>query len=134
AVMAGAFTKGNAARLAEKLGRTATDGELYIAHFLGSSGAARLISLAASNPAMPAADAFPIAAQANPAIFNGAKGQSRSVADVYAVLVGRYDIARAGASGAFAAAQTGARKPAMRPQAASAPVAVLPAATASAAT
>jgi len=50
AAMAGAFTNGNAARLADKLGRPATDGELYIAHFLGSSGAAKLISTAASSP------------------------------------------------------------------------------------
>ena len=50
AVMAGAFTKANAAMLTDKLGRAPSEGELYIAHFLGAGGAARLISLAASNP------------------------------------------------------------------------------------
>ena len=48
--MAGAFTKGNASALSERLGRAPSEGELYIAHFLGAGGAARLIELAASNP------------------------------------------------------------------------------------
>ena len=44
ALMAGAFTKGNAAALSERLGRAPSEGELYIAHFLGAGGAARLIA------------------------------------------------------------------------------------------
>ena len=36
ALMAGAFTKLNAGKLAERLGRGPTEGELYIAHFLGA--------------------------------------------------------------------------------------------------
>src|SRR4029078_487647 len=43
AVMAGAFTRANAAKLTERLGRDPTEGELYVAHFLGSAGASRLI-------------------------------------------------------------------------------------------
>ena len=35
ALMAGAFTKANAGKLAARLGRGPTEGELYIAHFLG---------------------------------------------------------------------------------------------------
>ena len=58
AVMAGAFTKANATYLAQKLGREPSEGELYIAHFLGAGGAARLISQAASNPNATAATAF----------------------------------------------------------------------------
>jgi Transglycosylase SLT domain len=69
ALMAGAFTKGNASALSERLGRTPSEGELYIAHFLGVGGAARLIGLAGSNPNARAADYFPNAAQANPSIF-----------------------------------------------------------------
>ena len=38
--MAGAFTKANAAVLSERLGRTPSEGELYIAHMLGAGGAA----------------------------------------------------------------------------------------------
>src|ERR1700730_12927587 len=47
AVMAGAFTKANASALNERLGRSPSEGELYIAHFLGADGAGRLIALAA---------------------------------------------------------------------------------------
>jgi hypothetical protein len=69
ALMAGVFTKGNASALSERLGRAPREGELYIAHFLGVGGAARLIGLPGSNPNARAADYFPDAAQANPSIF-----------------------------------------------------------------
>lgn len=69
ALMAGAFAKSNAAALQGALGRAPTDGELYIAHFLGAEGATSLLSLAASAPNRPAASAFPAAAAANRAIF-----------------------------------------------------------------
>ena len=59
AVMAGAFTKANASALNERLGRSPSEGELYIAHFLGADGAGRLIALAATNPNAKAADFFP---------------------------------------------------------------------------
>jgi hypothetical protein len=57
--MAAAYTKENAGKLAGRLGRNATEGELYVAHFLGSNGAGRLISLAESRPAQRADEAFP---------------------------------------------------------------------------
>ena len=69
AAMAGAFTQANAALLSEKLGRSPSEGELYIAHFLGAGGAARLISAAASDPNASAASLFPVAAHANSSIF-----------------------------------------------------------------
>src|SRR5262249_60374856 len=78
-----------------KLGRVPSEGDLYVAHFMGASGAARLISLAASNPSASAASYFPNAARANPSIFYDRGGNPRSVAGVYAALVGRYDVARA---------------------------------------
>jgi Transglycosylase SLT domain len=95
AAMAGAFTQQNADRLQNKLGRQATDGELYIAHFLGAGGAGRLISRASTDPNAVAADAFPNAARANRSIFYDKQGNSRTVSQVYAALVGRYDVARA---------------------------------------
>lgn len=96
AVMAGAFTKANAAYLAQKLGRAPSEGELYIAHFLGAGGAARLISQAADNPNAPAAAAFGNAAKANPSIFYDRRtGAARSLAQVRDVLTARYDVARA---------------------------------------
>ena len=95
ATMAGAFTQTNAAQLAATIGRQPTEGELYIAHFLGSDGAAKLINAAASQPAASAAAIFPQAAAANPTIFMNRTGQPCSVSEVYATLTGRFAVARA---------------------------------------
>jgi hypothetical protein len=106
AVMAGAFTKANADSLTRKLGRQPSEGELYIAHFLGAGGAARLISLAASNPNSKATDYFPNAASANSSIFyDRASGAPRSLAQVRDVLTARYDVARSRPSDAVRTAQ-----------------------------
>ncbi len=94
AVMAGAFTKANATALSERLGRSPSEGELYIAHFLGAGGGAHLITLAATNPDARAADFFPNAAQANRPIFYDRSGAARSLAQVRNVLTARYDVAR----------------------------------------
>ncbi len=94
AIMAGAFTKANAEALSARLGRAPTDGELYIAHFLGAGGAARLIALAAANPGATAASFFPDAARANRSIFFERTGSPRTAAQVRDILTGRYDLAR----------------------------------------
>jgi hypothetical protein len=104
AVMAGAFTRANAAKLTDRLGRDPTEGELYVAHFLGSAGASRLIDLAETRPLTPAAQVFPGAARANPSIFYDRQGHARSAGQVYHSLVGRYDVVRAGRSDAPAVA------------------------------
>jgi hypothetical protein len=94
ATMAGAFTQANAAVLAAKLGRAPSEGELYIAHFMGAGGAARLISSASANPNASAASYFPIAAHANTSIFyDRATGAPRTLAEVRNVLTARYDVA-----------------------------------------
>ncbi len=94
ALMAGAFTKSNADILSKKLGRAPSDGELYIAHFLGAGGAAHLITLAAGNPNANAADYFPIAARSNaPIFFDHSSGAPRTLAQVRNILTARYDIA-----------------------------------------
>jgi hypothetical protein len=95
AVMAGAFTKSNAAYLKERLGRDATEGELYIAHFMGAGGAARLIEQSEAMPGAKAADAFPNAARANRSIFFDGNGRARNFAEVAQKLSGRYQVARA---------------------------------------
>ena len=91
AVMAGAFTKANAARLSRALGRAPRDGELYIAHVLGQSGAVKLISSAENAPRTDAARLFPHAARANRSIFFQNGGGARSSAEVYRVLVAKHD-------------------------------------------
>lgn len=105
ALMAAAFTKANAGKLAARLGRDPTEGELYIAHFLGPTGASRLIGLADSRPQTPAAAVFAGPARANPSIFYDGRGNARTASDVYRLLVGRYQNARgtAASSPAYAA-------------------------------
>jgi len=94
ALMAGAFTKGNADVLSQRLGRPPSEGELYIAHFLGVGGAAKLITLAANDPNAKAADVFAHAAHANSSIFYDSSGRPRSVAQVRDLLTTRFDVAR----------------------------------------
>jgi hypothetical protein len=95
AAMAGAFTQQNAAVLRQRIGRDPSEGDLYVAHFLGAGGASQLINLADQSPGTTAASAFPNAAKANPSIFYDRQGRARSASEVYHVLVARYDVARA---------------------------------------
>jgi hypothetical protein len=95
AAMAGAFTQQNAAALRQRIGRDPSEGDLYVAHFLGAGGASQLINLANQSPGTTAASAFPNAAKANPSIFYDRQGRARSASEVYHVLVARYDVARA---------------------------------------
>lgn len=105
ALMAGAFTNRNAAELRGATGRDPTEGELYMAHFLGSGGAARLINANQANPQASAALMFPDAAGANRRIFFD-QGRPRTVAEVYQVLASGQSTAVAGASPAAATGQT----------------------------
>lgn len=88
--MAAAFSKRNANEIQGVLGRQPTEGELYIAHFLGAGGAKRFLSLRANNPNASAASAFPEAARANKSIFYNSSGP-RSVEDTYRALVSKHD-------------------------------------------
>jgi hypothetical protein len=102
AAVAGAFTQHNAATLSHRIGRKPTDGELYMAHFLGTGGAGQLINAATRSPQTSAAAIFPAAARANKSIFYDRQGQERSVAGVYAELNRRYQVARANVVPGFA--------------------------------
>ena len=88
--MAAVLTQSNSFRLTGKIGRRPTDGELYMAHFMGVGGAAKLISNAEDNPQASGARLFPNAAAANRSIFFDRAGRARSVSEVYSVLTSRY--------------------------------------------
>ncbi len=90
ATMAGAFASRNGRQLEESLGRKPKEGELYIAHFLGASGARDLISLAQQSPGAKAAAHFDDAAAANRSVFYDRSGRARSAAEVYANLTGAF--------------------------------------------
>lgn len=87
-VMAGELASENAKILQKKLGRPATSAELYAAHFMGASDAARLVEAARANRAVAAADLFPSAALANENVFRGKDGATLTPAQLYARLTG----------------------------------------------
>jgi hypothetical protein len=99
ALMAGVFTNSNTKHLTNKLGRVPTDGELYMAHFMGATGAARLITAAENNPGATAASSFPAAAKANRSIFFDKSGRARNFAEVTRNLAGRFDMAKSRVAG-----------------------------------
>lgn len=84
-LMAGEMAADHAAYLKGRVGRSPTSGELYVAHFLGPAGSAKLIQAAESQPGTSAASLFPDAARANKAIFYRA-GRPATVGEVYANL------------------------------------------------
>ena len=88
--MAAALTQSNSFKLTGLLGRRPSDSELYMAHFMGVGGAAKLIANAEDNPQAVGARLFPNAAAANRSIFYAQDGRARSVSEVYSVLDSRY--------------------------------------------
>jgi Transglycosylase SLT domain len=88
--MAAVLTQSNSFKLTGMIGRRPTDGELYMAHFMGVGGAAKLISNAEDNPNASGARLFPNAAAANRSIFYDSSGRARSASEVYSVLSARY--------------------------------------------
>src|SRR6202795_3627627 len=105
--MAAVLTQSNSFKLTGKIGRRPTDAELYMAHFMGVGGAAKLISNAEDNPQASAARMFPNAAAANRSIFYDRSGSARSVSDVYSVLTSRYASAANSTSARSAMAAAG---------------------------
>ena len=88
--MAAVLTQSNSFKLTGMIGRRPTDSELYMAHFMGVGGAAKLISNAEDNPQASGARLFPNAAAANRSIFYDRTGRARNISEVYSVLTQRY--------------------------------------------
>ena len=92
ALLAGEMLKRDAARIALKIGRELTLGEVYLAHFLGPNDAEDFLSKVVDDPTAAAATLLPGPARANRTIFfasgaaaKGRKGKpvSLSVAEVH---------------------------------------------------
>ena len=86
ALVAAAYTEQNERYVRGRIGRTPSDGELYLAHFLGPGSAAKMINLAERQPDSPASRHFPSAARSNKSIFYK-NGQSRSLSEVHNILI-----------------------------------------------
>lgn len=80
--MAAALTGDNRDYLESRIGRTAEPVDLYLAHFLGSGGAAKFLSALDSNPDQPGASMMPEAAAANRSVFYAPDGSMRSLAEI----------------------------------------------------
>jgi hypothetical protein len=106
--MAAAFTQSNSFKLTGMIGRRPSDSELYMAHFMGVGGAAKLIANAEDNGQASAARLFPNAAAANRSIFyDRTTARARTVSEVYSVLQQRYDSAAASSATQSAMASVG---------------------------
>lgn len=81
-VMGAELMKANNAALRPILGRDATAGENYMAHFLGTGGARKFFREEQRNPAAGAAGLFPEQARANRSVFYGRDGHERSLQEV----------------------------------------------------
>jgi hypothetical protein len=80
--MAAALTGDNRAYLESRIGRSAEPVDLYLAHFLGSGGAAQFLSALTANPDQPGASMMPDAAAANRSVFYAPDGSMRSLAEI----------------------------------------------------
>jgi hypothetical protein len=89
-MMAGAFAARNGKQLEEAIGRKPSEGELYMAHFLGASGARDMINLVKSNPEAKAATSFRDAAAANKSVFFDKSGRAKTAAEVYGNLTASF--------------------------------------------
>lgn len=88
ALMAGEMLKRDASRIALRIGRELTLGEVYLAHFLGVDDAEDFLAKVADKPKAAAAQMLPGPARANRSIFFAAqrgrkKATSLSVAEVH---------------------------------------------------
>ncbi|WP_137391435.1 hypothetical protein [Rhodoligotrophos defluvii] len=96
-----AFTRDNAAAL-KAAGHAPTDGNLYLAHFLGAAGAVKFLDGLRSDPNAAASGyAAPDAVSANPAVFRKADGRPRSAEEVYRLLTARFGDSRTAEQAGF---------------------------------
>lgn len=103
ALMAGELANDNRAMLTGVLGREPGPDELYLAHFMGAQGAAKMLT---ADPATSAAALFPAPAAANRTIFYAADGSARTVGEVLGVIRSKVERAM-GASGSPSPVESG---------------------------
>ena len=90
-VMAAEFTKENKDYLDASVGGTVGSTELYMAHFLGASGASTFLKKMQAAPNAAAADFLPDAASANPSVFYSKTGKALSLKEIYTRFAAKFD-------------------------------------------
>lgn len=90
ATMAGEFASDNQAALRAATGKEPGPTELYLAHFLGPTGAIKFLEAADADPAQSAASLFPKAAGANRSVFfdHGTPRSIGSLRDLISARIG----------------------------------------------
>ncbi|WP_374651628.1 transglycosylase SLT domain-containing protein [Dongia sp.] len=83
AAMAAEHAADNKAKLEEKLDRDITGTDLYMAHFLGISGALKFLRTMEESPDRTGASLFPKAAAANKNVFYTENGRAKTVSEIY---------------------------------------------------
>ncbi len=83
AAMAAEYAVSNRGQLEQKAKGPVGSTDLYLAHFLGPSGAARFLGGMREDSQQPAEDLFPEAAASNPGVFYDRAGQPRSLQQIY---------------------------------------------------
>ncbi|MDB5570660.1 MAG: motility and Chemotaxis [Hyphomicrobiales bacterium] len=68
-LFAAAMLRREQEKLSVRMGRTITEAEVYLVHFLGPAGAEKFLAALAETPALAAANLLPAAARANKPIF-----------------------------------------------------------------
>lgn len=96
ALMGAELANDNKAALTTTLGHEPEPAELYLAHFLGITGATRFLNALASDPSQSAAALLPKPAGANRTIFFRADGGPRSVSEVMGLMRGKLAAAMEG--------------------------------------
>lgn len=89
-LMAAAYARDNAATLEHALGRGVDASDLYLAHFLGPTGASQVLNAAAATPDTAAAGVLPAAAKANASVFYAADGRARGAAELVKLVRERF--------------------------------------------
>ncbi|MDB5366944.1 MAG: hypothetical protein JWM77_2871 [Rhodospirillales bacterium] len=91
ALMAAEYARDNADDLQASVGGKVGTTELYLAHFLGSGGAAQFLNAMKANPSAPAASVLPQAAAANKAVFYDDTGRAKTLKEVYDRFAAKFD-------------------------------------------
>ncbi len=91
AKFAAAYARDNSDALSQNLGRELGAADLYLAHFLGPTGAGQMLAAEENAPNVYASHVTPDAARSNRSIFFAQNGTPRTVSQVLDLIRGRFD-------------------------------------------
>jgi peptidoglycan hydrolase-like protein with peptidoglycan-binding domain len=94
ALLAAEHVRKNMRRLSYSLDREPGRTELYLSHFLGTTGAISFLRVLDEEPDEIAGDIFPAAARRNRNIFHAGQSKQRTVAEVYEIFSRKFNTAR----------------------------------------